>query len=480
MRVLVLIAATLVAGIAHAEELPEALFGPAMQARQVALEANASEQAPRTWAAAEKHFEAARRDFERGRNTSRIDDRLIDALESYRAATTIAGRASETLATLIRARNAARDADAYLHDEAVWRRGEDRYGDAMVALERDNESLALKRAAQAEEHYRAAELTAIKTALLFEVRAELAVARRERVERQAPRTLARAQALLTEAETALTEDRYDTDRPRGLATDALREVRHAVHLAGLIRGYRDKDWTDEDKILDFEAQLTNVADAAGVAPAFEAGYAAVATSIAEVIEADRSRIRSLEEDVADRNAELLALESQLDELDQRLGGLAEERRTLAMQLEAQAQARRRFDEIGALFTREDGEVLRDGDNVILRLSGLTFGVGKTALTDEHTTLLSKVRRALSLLPPREVVVEGHTDSYGSDAINFRLSEDRANALRQYILDTITIAPNRVLAVGYGETRPVANNETRAGRARNRRIDIVIKPDLPGA
>ena len=67
-----------------------------------------------------------------------------------------------------------------------------------------------------------------------------------------------------------------------------------------------------------------------------------------------------------------------------------------------------------------------------------------------------------------------------DAANMQLSQERSNAVRQYLLANLrNISPTQLEAVGYGESRPIANNETVEGRTRNRRIDIVIQPQLLG-
>jgi outer membrane protein OmpA-like peptidoglycan-associated protein len=75
-----------------------------------------------------------------------------------------------------------------------------------------------------------------------------------------------------------------------------------------------------------------------------------------------------------------------------------------------------------------------------------------------------------------MIVEGHTDSTGSETVNLALSERRANSVRDYLLANTVLGASQVKAVGYGESRPIANNETAAGRANNRRIDVVIVPD----
>ena len=72
------------------------------------------------------------------------------------------------------------------------------------------------------------------------------------------------------------------------------------------------------------------------------------------------------------------------------------------------------------------------------------------------------------------VVEGHTDSVGTDAYNQRLSERRANAVRDVLVNQFGLEPNRVDSVGYGESRPVADNSTAEGRAINRRVEAEVE------
>jgi outer membrane protein OmpA-like peptidoglycan-associated protein len=91
-------------------------------------------------------------------------------------------------------------------------------------------------------------------------------------------------------------------------------------------------------------------------------------------------------------------------------------------------------------------------------------------------LLQKVADAAQVFRNAQVVVEGHTDSYGRDDTNLQLSQQRAEAVSAYLAD-LGIQAFRTSSVGYGETQPIANNETEQGRARNRRIDVRIEPQL---
>jgi outer membrane protein OmpA-like peptidoglycan-associated protein len=74
-----------------------------------------------------------------------------------------------------------------------------------------------------------------------------------------------------------------------------------------------------------------------------------------------------------------------------------------------------------------------------------------------------------------VVIEGHTDTTGTNEVNMLLSQQRAASVRDYMIANQTLAPDGISAVGYGSERPLASNATAAGRAINRRIDILIIP-----
>ena len=122
-------------------------------------------------------------------------------------------------------------------------------------------------------------------------------------------------------------------------------------------------------------------------------------------------------------------------------------------------------------------MFRQGDTIILRLVGLTFASGDAQIRQENFDLLEKVENAIDVFPRSELTIEGHTDSHGGDDFNQQLSQQRAESVQQYMINAMRIPTYRLIATGYGETRPVASNETASGRERNRRIDIVIRPAL---
>lgn len=109
-------------------------------------------------------------------------------------------------------------------------------------------------------------------------------------------------------------------------------------------------------------------------------------------------------------------------------------------------------------------------------SALLFDIGKYQLKPEAQAALEELLEKVAAYGPDiRVTVEGHTDSTGSDSDNKLLSEQRATAVWQYLAPGLKLPAAKVSIKGYGESRPVASNDDEAGRALNRRVDLLIKP-----
>ena len=121
------------------------------------------------------------------------------------------------------------------------------------------------------------------------------------------------------------------------------------------------------------------------------------------------------------------------------------------------------------------EVSRDGDVIKLNLpDGVTFDFGKANLKSQFYPALDNVAGTLAEFNQTIVEVSGHTDSVGSDAANQTLSVQRANAVGNYLIGR-GLVRERFEIVGFGETRPVASNDSDSGRALNRRVEIRVVP-----
>jgi outer membrane protein OmpA-like peptidoglycan-associated protein len=286
--------------------------------------------------------------------------------------------------------------------------------------------------------------------------------------------------LLADAERELNENRYDTDMPRSLARQANYEAKHAIYLSEVVRRVRDKDLTVEQLVLQWEEPLANIAGMADIVPAMSEGHDELEAELIEYIENERNAKQSLEQEVESNILRLADMEDEIRALDERLGGATAERAALVQRLESEERVKAQFEQVEKMFARHEARVFREGNSVILRLVGLTFDSGKAQIKQDDFDLLGKVEKAIDVFPRSELIIEGHTDSYGGDASNQRLSQERAESVQQYMINAMRIPSYRLIATGFGETNPVANNETESGRARNRRIDIIIKPNLDPA
>lgn len=123
----------------------------------------------------------------------------------------------------------------------------------------------------------------------------------------------------------------------------------------------------------------------------------------------------------------------------------------------------------------DVEIIRSGDDLILRMpSGITFATDSSDIDPRFQPTLNQVASVLGDYEQTYVDVYGHTDSTGSDSHNLGLSERRAQSVANYLASR-GVRDVRLGTRGYGESQPVASNDTEAGRAANRRVEIKLVP-----
>ncbi|HET6763133.1 MAG TPA: OmpA family protein, partial [Longimicrobiaceae bacterium] len=115
--------------------------------------------------------------------------------------------------------------------------------------------------------------------------------------------------------------------------------------------------------------------------------------------------------------------------------------------------------------------------IIITLGDALFPTGRSELSTAGRSEVTRVAYALGHFRGRLLRVEGHTDDRGAEAANQALSERRAAAVRAALIAE-GLAPERIVAVGYGESRPAAPNATAADRSRNRRVEVVITDEHP--
>jgi outer membrane protein OmpA-like peptidoglycan-associated protein len=455
----------------HNSEL-DALANAVSQARQQQVDALA----PASFAAAQAALQSATRDVEKGRDPQRVSAEIAKGTTALNKANAAATAARETLRTAFSTRTDALTAEAPRLAGEAWQKADARFREATAALERNDLETAQKRAAEADVLLREVEMTAIRNGVVNEARALIAQADAAKVEKFAPRTLAAARRYLAQAEQEINRNRYERGPAVSLAAQASYEARHSMYLAKVIESTLDRKSDQaalEELILSWEQPLARIAADVDLDSRFDNGMAPVMQELKTRTGNQAREVQRLTRELEDRNEQIAGLNAELEKLEARLGGVSEERLALQRRVDEQDRRRANLAAIEASFAPDEARIIRQGDDIVISLLGIRFPSGRATIDAASAPLMDKVRDAIARFPDSSVAVEGHTDSSGSDSANLILSQDRADAVRQYLISHYRLNPEKISSIGYGEARPVATNDTAEGRARNRRIDLII-------
>ena len=108
------------------------------------------------------------------------------------------------------------------------------------------------------------------------------------------------------------------------------------------------------------------------------------------------------------------------------------------------------------------------------IHGILFDTGKVTIKPESAAAIAPIGELLKSTPALKLEIQGHTDNVGAAAANLKLSQDRAAAVKAYIVSTFGVAADRLTTAGFGDTKPLGDNKTDAGRTANRRVELVKK------
>lgn len=257
----------------------------------------------------------------------------------------------------------------------------------------------------------------------------------------------RAPVAVKEAETAVRQAEVP-EKDKDLARHRLVMADYKVEIATA--------WAEARLAQDDRAALSRQAEAARLA--------------SRTREADRARQDTAE---ARRDSALARRDSELARRDSE----AARRATEAARNEAEA-ARLEAIELKRQLEELEGRETERG--IIITLGDVLFATGKSQLASTANNHLSKLARFLKEYPDNNVVIEGHTDSVGTESSNITLSQNRADAVRNFLVRQ-GVASHQLSTVAMGQGSPVASNDSATGRQKNRRVEIIIeKNDLAAA
>ncbi|MBD3166216.1 OmpA family protein [bacterium] len=482
---LVLLLLLLIAGVARAQgyssqikELEKELYELKLQGGDLFAED--------AYNLAEKNISSAQKALDKG-NTAEIESMLRTAKGAMAEAARVTDQSREFFADALEARADCEPVQAALtHSPKAWLKGESLFRKAVRARDKGKTAEAKALAKEAEVYFREAELYAIQMVITQDARITIHDAKKIGAEKFAPRTLALAEEYVEKTFDAVEKDRYDREGSSSLASEALYQAQWAFYIAKWAQDHRKQKDGYEVTWIEIDSAMTRIGREVNYRPYFDQGLEPPTDGIIEQIGGLFYEVRRLEGmndslftlvdslrmalDLA--NAELASWRKQYGELESEFASEMEQKR-LAEEIRKEQQMR--IKRLRELLSEQEADILIDGRDIIIRLIGLQFASGKDEIPTDTYSLMGRVITALEEFPDKRVDVEGHTDSRGGQKANQKLSERRAHSVRDYLIsNSKTINPRRVTAIGHGESKPIATNETREGRGKNRRLEIIVK------
>ncbi|NOX87959.1 MAG: OmpA family protein [Calditrichaeota bacterium] len=423
-------------------------------------ENNAKLLSPRNYEKALKYYLEASRDYDNRdgdmesikKKLSKSESYALEALKNIEIANSL-------LSDALNDRDDALDANAPQYAVDFWEKGEKYLIKAAKKVEDGDRDDAMELGEKASKYYKVARVQALTNSILEEPRLAIEEAKKEGAHKWSYHTFQAAVNALKETEDLINQNPNDLDAARERAAEASYHARHSIFLTKTIKLLKKKDENLELMLLNFEDMLTSLSAPFNYKPQFDQGFN-------ETVQAIVAYISNLKEE----QKRLLEENTRLEE---ELSSLREKEINVSETLRKQQEIQEKIAKIKDLFDPAEVEVSVQDDNLMIRLTGLKFRPGRAIIQPEYFSLLTKVQRAIREFPDSYIVVEGHTDATGNAYKNKILSEQRANAVKEYLIANLELSDDQIQAIGMGDQKPIASNKTVEGRERNRRIDILI-------
>lgn len=434
------------------------------------------------------HYEQAKSLVEKAAGLAEAHpEKAAQIYEAARQAAEQAAHISEDFArqfaALVEMRDKMQLVGAAQYRPDLVQRAEEQFRKVAEAFEQGEEAAARRNEKIVTDLVRAAQVVAAREKFAAPLGRMIAAARKVKARQYAPKSFGRAVEIKKKLDKLVKNDPEKQTEAYALSQEGLAYAKRAQAIGELGSRFAKtpgevERWVDEE-----DARLALIAGLFGL-EGFppHAGAEEMVQTIRKQLEAlkqryeaeiadDEQTIATLKKQVEALNDRLAKYEGQVSEFQKQFAEMEALRRKLRIKREAEAKIR----QIAGLFGKNEAEVLLTPEaDVILRMRGIHFRSGSAVIPPEAYALLDRVLDVMRLFPDRPMRIEGHTDSIGSEDYNQKLSERRAMAVRDYLLQRLGEAGARTIeAIGYGESRPIANNETAEGRRKNRRIDIVF-------
>ncbi len=422
---------------------------------------------PDRFSKAETSLARAKKALDRGDEISEIMENVAEGRGQLKTAEEMARVARTTLPEVIKSREMARAAGATkINDYAGV---EDDFLTLTKAIEENNLRLAQRERDSVSKAFRALELRAIKDQTIGEVRKLLAQAENDGARKYAPHSLSMAQQKLKNTDAFITQNPYEKAKMQEMANDALFYAQRLVQMNK--QSQKIRTMQSEEIARWIEGMLHQTTTKLSAPDMRNEPFETQVENMVESVSALQADHNFVIQQTKSQDAQISTLEKRMAVLE----GETQDERMAKERLTAEKEFNQKFSQIQNYFNSEEAEVYKQGSQLVIRLKAIQFPVGKDIIMPKNYELLSTVQKSIRTFGEPDVVIEGHTDSTGSDQVNEHLSQQRAEAVRQYLVANRTLPYDRIVAVGYGSMRPLASNQTVDGRAINRRIDVILKP-----
>jgi OOP family OmpA-OmpF porin len=448
----------------------EMLFGQTREELTKAKNQQVDILSPTNYGKAWEEYNLAYEKFKKGGELKGIQKSLEKVRMHLANAFKNAEVAQVTFASLLQARQRALKANAPEFAAKEYELAKTALEEASSRIEAGDLNSARDKALKAEREFNQAELIAIKNSILGDARRLVEEAKvKAKADKYSPLTLQISEKLLTSTEQLLNTQRYAAEDATSKAEQSAYQARHAIYLSNKLKNLKTDYPTLENLVLEHENYITRIGEVLDYTPEFDQGAENPTESIILAIENLKQEKKEFLSELEEKDKKVRELYDQLDRLEEK----AAQKEAGYRELEQKSMEEKKFLGLQELFSREEASVIKEGENIIIRLYGISFPSGKSTILPEAFGLLSRVQKAIRDFNERRIIIEGHTDSMGDDTYNQELSFDRAKAVTEYLIANMGLSQDRISYTGYGESKPVASNDTPEGRTFNRRIDVVL-------
>lgn len=362
--------------------------------------------------------------------------------------------------------------------------------------------------------YAQLELIALKQGTVDTAKAAIAEAKKQGAKKHAPKTLTQAEEEIALTVSILDADRTQTEKADLHAKKAKWLAEKSAAISETVKDFERRDYTMEDVVLWQQQQLATINQPLGGELPFNEpndkvvlGLKNSVTTVIDEREAARQQLEKAAQTEQQSQARLQAAEAKIAalmsgnqaaaaqqqssskaEMAKQLSANKEELERQRLKYEAllaktekenqaaeqkDREEQQKFETVQAMFSEKEANVYRQLQNVLISAHGFQFPSGQSEIQADNFPLMNKIVQAIKTFPDAHIEVSGHTDSMGDDATNQKLSEARAEKVAKFLKEVGGIAADSVTSRGFGEAKPVASNETKEGRAENRRVEIKI-------